>query len=195
MNSCCHPLNSACLNCSLRNSAFLRASAVILFGGLFHRRGAENAERRRDKEQSTKLFQSTLPLRSRHVVVFRRLTAVDSITFADLLYVLTSFTIWGNVASVFHDRAFSGIITREHQIHATPEHGHQLLQITGAAHDVLGRIVWPTNTQPARCSGHQLHQSLGAFWAASELLKPRFLLDNTKDQVGINPEPGGIRLY
>src|SRR5688500_19374156 len=115
MNSCCHPI--LCTSCFVLCTAFAKS-----------------------KVPSTKLFQTRLPLRSRHVVVFRRLTAVDSITFADLLYVLTSFTIWGNVASVFHDRAFSGIITREHQIHATPEHGHQLLQITGAAHDVLGRI-------------------------------------------------------
>src|SRR5688572_2940768 len=170
MNSCCHPI--LCTSCFVLCTAFAKS-----------------------KVPNTKLFQTRLPLRSRHVVVFRRLTAVDSITFADLLYVLTSFTIWGNVASVFHDRALSGIITREHQIDATAEHGHQLLQITGAAHDVLGRIVWPANTQPARCSGHQLHKSLGAFRAASELLKSRFLLDNAKDQVRVDPEPGGIHLY
>src|SRR5687767_4053939 len=141
------------------------------------------------------ILSKRLSLRSRHVVVFLRLAAVDSVTLADLLYIVTSFTIWGNVASVLHHRALPSIITREHEIDAARKHGHQLLQITSAAHDVLGRIVGPPNTEAPCRPGHQLHQPLRAFRATSILFEPRFLLDHAKDQVRVDPKPGSIHLY
>src|SRR4026208_655152 len=76
-------------------------------------------------------FKAKLFLRNWPFVLFRRFAAVDSVTLADLFHIVTSFTIWGNVATVFHHRALARIITREDQIDPTAEHGHQLLQITG----------------------------------------------------------------
>src|SRR5215213_406911 len=79
-------------------------------------------------------------LRFRHVRLCTGLPARQSIAFTNRFNVIARLSVGGDVATILEHRAFSGIITRQHQIDFPAEHVHQFSHVLGAASDVFSRV-------------------------------------------------------
>src|SRR6266568_4945650 len=115
--------------------------------------------------------------------------AIRTITLGDSLYIISSFTIGGDIASVFYHRSLAGVIAGENQIQPAAKFCQQLLKILSAAVDILGRLERMPHSKSARGSRHQLHQSARAFGTEGSHMKVGLVLDHAKNEVGIHTKP------
>src|ERR1051325_764568 len=115
------------------------------------------------------------------------------ITTTDPLDVLAGFFERRYAMSVIKLSSFTRIITRERQVNATVEHCQQLFKILCTSANILSRIERPQDPKPTSGARQSLHQSLCAFRAQRLGMKSGFLLNDQKNQVGINADSARIR--
>src|SRR6185369_3121538 len=93
-------------------------------------------------------------LRSRHVVFCTWLPSRQSVTFSDRFNVVARLSVRRDITTIFEHRAFTGIITRQHQIDFSAEQVHQFAHVLRPGPDVLSRIKWLPDAQAPGCSRH-----------------------------------------
>src|SRR5215213_9039138 len=111
---------------------------------------------------------------------------MDRVAAANALNVVARFFKRGNPVAITEDPAFTGIITRQRQIHSAVEHSQELPQILRASAYVLSGVKRTRYPETASRVRHQLHQSLGAFRTHNASVKVRLLFDDKKYQVRVD---------
>src|ERR1041385_8069777 len=105
---------------------------------------------------------------------------------ADLLDVVACLTIRRHSIAKLRHRAFTGVVTSQHEIHTIVETIQQLAQVPCTAGNILCRIVRTSHAKARRSSRHQLHQTARAFRRHNSRIEVRLLLHHQKDQIRID---------